>query len=79
MGYSPFGHKALDTTEVTEHAHTHTHKNIITVCQHLEDQDQCTMGAKIALCSNRGVRKGQIGRANVPSRGSRAHQASRQD
>ena len=23
-GYSPLGHKVLDTTEVTEHAHAHT-------------------------------------------------------
>ena len=24
MGYSPWGHKELDTTEVTQHTHTHT-------------------------------------------------------
>ena len=23
VGYSPWGHKGLDTTEVTEHAHMH--------------------------------------------------------
>ena len=24
MGYSPWGHKELDTTEVTQHTYTHT-------------------------------------------------------
>ena len=36
-------------------------------------------GSKDSPLFKPGVRKGQIGRANVPSRGSRAHQASRQD
>ena len=31
VGYSPHGHKELDRTEVTEHAHTHsTNKNKVT-------------------------------------------------
>ena len=27
VGYSPWGHKELDTTEQLTHTHTHTHKN----------------------------------------------------
>ena len=27
VGYSPWGHKELDTTEVTEHTHTHVNTN----------------------------------------------------
>ena len=29
VSYSPRGHKELDTTEATEHTHTHTHRPIL--------------------------------------------------
>ena len=33
-GYSPWGHKELDTTQVTEHARTHTRTHIMAGGQH---------------------------------------------
>ena len=35
VGYSPWGHKELGITEVTEHTHTHTHLHIQPTIDHV--------------------------------------------
>ena len=49
-GYSPQGHKELDTTEVTQHASTHTHIHTLTAQQYspaMQEMQVSSLGRKI--------------------------------